>query len=90
MNEKVRYLQKAPPVDFKRPSHPDFMTTTEIKGSKFTGLRVNSLAARVEFWIKGILEWEFDIPLIADQTWIENKISEKMSEMARLENHDDN
>ena len=42
--------------DFKRPSHPDFMTSSELKAIGFSGLRYNSLSEEAEFWIKGNVE----------------------------------
>lgn len=38
---------------FKRPDHPDFMTSEELKKKKFTGIRHNTIALRWEFWILG-------------------------------------
>lgn len=39
--------------DFKRPSHPDFKTSSELAKDKFNGLRVNSLTNSMELWIEG-------------------------------------
>lgn len=42
--------------DFKRPNHPDFMTTLELRKDKFTGLRYNSITEDCEIWLCGYLE----------------------------------
>ena len=44
--------------DFKRPNHPDFMSSSELKVLKFSGLRHNSLTDRAEIWVLGNLERE--------------------------------
>jgi len=41
--------------DFKRPNHLDFMTASELKAAKFSGLRHNSLTDDAEIWILGDL-----------------------------------
>lgn len=38
---------------FNRPNHPDFLTTSELKSSGFTGLRKHEMARDWEFWIIG-------------------------------------
>lgn len=38
---------------FKRPNHPDFKTSSELKQAKFTGLRENNMALEYEFWVLG-------------------------------------
>ena len=39
--------------DFKRPNHPDFMTSGELRAKKFNGIRSNSLTEDIECWIEG-------------------------------------
>lgn len=39
--------------DFKRPNHPDFMDSSELKKIKFGGLRDNTLTGDKELWIEG-------------------------------------
>ena len=39
--------------DFKRPNHPDFMTTNELKAASFSGQRTNSLTSNWELWVLG-------------------------------------
>ena len=39
--------------DFKRPNHPDFMTSGELKKMKFNGIRSNSITEDLECWIEG-------------------------------------
>lgn len=39
--------------DFKRPNHPDFLTASELKAIKWSGLRHNSLTDDAEIWILG-------------------------------------
>lgn len=42
--------------NFKRPDHPDFMTSSELKQIGFTGIRQNNLAVQWEFWVLGNVE----------------------------------
>ena len=39
--------------DFKRPNHPDFKDSSELKKDKFNGIRHNSLTDDIECWIEG-------------------------------------
>lgn len=39
--------------DFKRPNHTDFMTSTELKAARFSGMRRNEMARQSEVWIDG-------------------------------------
>ena len=41
--------------DFKRPNHPDFMTSSELAKAKFSGLRRNAIALQSEIWLLGDL-----------------------------------
>lgn len=39
--------------DFKRPDHPDFMDSAELRKAKWSGLRHNSLTDEAEIWMLG-------------------------------------
>lgn len=39
--------------NFKRPNHPDFMTSSELKAAQWTGVRQNEISREWEFWIVG-------------------------------------
>lgn len=39
--------------DFKRPSHNDFKTASELKEARFNGIRNNSVSKDIECWIEG-------------------------------------
>lgn len=39
--------------DFKRPSHPDFATSAELRDSKWSGIRHNSITTCCEIWLEG-------------------------------------
>lgn len=39
--------------NYKRPSHPDFMDSAELKAIEFSGIRVNQLSRSVEIWTLG-------------------------------------
>lgn len=39
--------------EFKRPSHPDFCDTSELKKQKFSGVRHNKILDSMEIWIEG-------------------------------------
>lgn len=53
LNPILHNLLRVTTDDFKRPNHPDFMTTAELKAFNFTGLRENKLASQFELWIVG-------------------------------------
>jgi len=42
--------------DFKRPNHPDFMDSSELKRAAFSGIRHNSLSNEAEIWVLGNIE----------------------------------
>lgn len=44
------------PDDFKRPSHPDFMDSTELRKMRFSGIRHNSITDDCEIWVFGYIE----------------------------------
>jgi len=39
--------------EFKRPDHPDFKDSSELKAMNFCGVRINSLSHHQELWIMG-------------------------------------
>lgn len=39
--------------DFKRPDHPDFMTSAELAKIEFSGIRHNSISGNCEIWKMG-------------------------------------
>ncbi len=39
--------------EFKRPNHPDFMTSSELKTAEWSGVRQNMVSREWEFWICG-------------------------------------
>ena len=41
------------PEDFKRPNHPDFMDSTELRKMHFSGMRTNSITEDFEVWVNG-------------------------------------
>lgn len=55
--------------EFKRPNHPDFMTSSELKKAEWSGVRQNELSREWEFWIVGeIKERVHEDTVIADPT----------------------
>jgi hypothetical protein len=42
--------------DFKRPNHPDFMTTSELKKAEWSGIRHNSISMNCEIWVLGVVQ----------------------------------
>jgi len=51
--------------EFKRPNHTDFMTSSELKKDKFSGVRHNSISDMQEIWILGTLSGSMAISEIA-------------------------
>lgn len=49
----VLFDPKAQTEEFKRPDHPDFMTSSELKAAKWSGVRQVQLTNCTEFWIEG-------------------------------------
>ena len=39
--------------EFKRPNHPDFMTSSELKALEWSGVRQEKISGATEFWIGG-------------------------------------
>ena len=58
MSKRITPLIKhnAKTENIKRPNHPDFMDSSELKKIKFTGVRPNQMALQWEFWILGNVE----------------------------------
>ena len=44
--------------DFRRPNHPDFLTSSELKRIEFSGIRHNSITNNIEIWTLGDLRAE--------------------------------
>ena len=56
----VKGRSKAPAgtmEDFQRPSHPDFLDSSELKKMEFSGIRENSITSEVEIWTVGDLRF---------------------------------
>lgn len=45
--------QKKYKPDFKRPDHPDFMDSSELRKLEFSGVRANKLTQQMELWVLG-------------------------------------
>lgn len=43
---------------FRRPDHPDFMSSIELRKKKWSGIRKNEMGLTWEFWILGKIEKE--------------------------------
>lgn len=60
MTNKVVPITRAPygtkTEHYKRPDHPDFMDSSELKKIKFSGVRQNNIGLQWEFWILGKVE----------------------------------
>lgn len=41
--------------EYKRPSHRDFMTSSELRNDAFSGTRINSISGELELWVLGEL-----------------------------------
>ena len=39
--------------DFKRPDHPDFMDSSELRKMEFSGVRYNKIGNCMELWVLG-------------------------------------
>ena len=46
-------MSKDTEPDFKRPNHPDFMDSSELKKLQFSGVRANKLTQQMEIWLLG-------------------------------------
>jgi hypothetical protein len=69
MGKKVPLIIRSPKNQrtehFKRPDHPDFMDATELKKTKFSGLRANQVGLQTEIWVLGeiVVAVSFAAPL---------------------------
>lgn len=52
----IRKYKKAESLEFKRPDHPDFMDSSELKKKEFSGVRVNKISNEWEIWTVGELK----------------------------------
>lgn len=52
-NNIIKHVTNWESGEFKRPDHPDFMTSTELKKAEWTGVRQNEISREWEFWIVG-------------------------------------
>lgn len=55
--------------EFKRPDHPDFMTSNELYVASFTGIRHNSLSGYMEIWVEGIKKGELPAYQYESEEW---------------------
>jgi len=53
LNPILFNLSKSITEDVKRPDHPDFLTSSELKAKEWSGVRLNSLIDTFEFWVAG-------------------------------------
>lgn len=56
MNNIIKHVSDWESGEFKRPDHPDFMTSSELKVHQFSGVRQNEITRNWEFWIGGELK----------------------------------
>lgn len=68
--------------DFKRPNHPDFMDSAELKKANFSGIRHNSLTGEAEVWKYGIV-----VSTVSKKELLynPNAIQEAIAEVYRLD-----
>lgn len=53
LNPVLSGLHQSVTENFKRPNHPDFMTSAELKNSGWSGMRDHKMAMEYEIWIVG-------------------------------------
>lgn len=53
LNPILHNLAQVKTEEFKRPDHPDFFTSAELKTSKYSGMRDNRIAMCYEIWVVG-------------------------------------
>ena len=53
LNPILHNIKKQETEEFKRPNHPDFMTSAELRAAEWSGMRKNELALCYEIWIVG-------------------------------------
>lgn len=79
LNTIIRTVGSTPwkTEDFKRPNHPDFMTSSELAKAKWSGVRQNEILREWEFWILGEIKARVteaqaqQNPLILEKTHLE-------------------
>lgn len=52
-NNIIKHVSNWESGEFKRPNHPDFMTSSELSKIEFTGVRQNEITRTWEFWVGG-------------------------------------
>ena len=52
-NNIIKHVSTWESENFKRPNHPDFMTSSELAKAEWTGVRQNEISREWEFWIVG-------------------------------------
>lgn len=52
-NNIIKHVSNWESGEFKRPDHPDFQTSSELKKAEWTGVRQNEISREWEFWIVG-------------------------------------
>lgn len=52
-NNIIKHVSDWESREFKRPNHPDFMLSSELKAAQWTGVRQNEISREWEFWIVG-------------------------------------
>lgn len=62
VNKDSIIIPKGTMEDFKRPNHSDFMDSSELRKSKFSGIRHNTLIDSVEIWILGEVRRSISFP----------------------------
>jgi len=53
VNKDSIFIPEGTIEDFKRPNHPDFMVSSELKKFKFNGIRSNAITNSAEIWVEG-------------------------------------
>ena len=55
LNPVLHGLRTEASGEFKRPDHPDFLTSAELKEKLFSGMRDHRMAMEYEIWVVGEL-----------------------------------
>jgi hypothetical protein len=53
LNNIIKKVSNWESGEFKRPNHPDFMTSSELSVIEFSGIRQNEITRTWEFWVGG-------------------------------------
>lgn len=53
LNNIIASVDYGKTPEFKRPDHPDFKLTSELKAMQWSGVRQNEITREWEFWIVG-------------------------------------